>query len=396
MSRSRYRWLTTTMAVLVVLGLGAIAHACNVPVFRFALEQWRPDPYRVIVFHRGKLSDAERDLIKPLEEQQDNSQVNIAVRTVDLANEESSSEEVVADRALYEALGKPTLPWLVVQYPLHLRIPKPAWAGSLTREVVATAIDSPIRRELANRLAAGQTAVWLFLESGESDKDDAAVAMLEEQLKELEKSLQLPELTDSPADALATTLPLEIKFSLLRVPRKVAAEHGLVAMLIGSEPDLAERTDAMVFPVFGRGRALLPLIGDGITPQNIRDAASFLTGPCSCEVKEQNPGFDLMLAVDWDSLLAQNGVALTAVETRSPPPASLEPELVPIPSGSSPPTPTATATNIKNSPLTPADALHSTPVGVFASNRAILILGSLVTGVLLIGLIVLFGQTRRV
>jgi hypothetical protein len=103
-------------------------------------------------------------------------------------------------------------------------------------------------------------------------------------------------------------------------------------MLIGSEPDLAERSDVMLFPVFGRGRALLPLIGAGITEKNIYDAAAFLVGPCSCEIKEQNPGFDLLLSADWDGLLAASGLAVAAaVPTISEPAVA---ELVPIPKGS--------------------------------------------------------------
>jgi hypothetical protein len=329
----RLVWLRLAAAVVVAMGFCAIAQACNVPVFRFALERWRPDPYRVVLFHRGELSSSEREMIRPLHEQQDKRLANLAVRTVDLDEKDASSEESVADRALFESLGNPSLPWLVIQYPSHLRIPKPAWAGPLKADVVSAAIDSPIRQELAGRLAEGQTAVWLLLESGQAEKDEAALALLEEQLRKLEQVLELPELTTSPDDALATTLPLVLKFSILRVPRDVSAEHALVAMLIGSEPDLAERADPMVFPVFGKGRALLPLIGAGISAKNIHDAAAFLAGPCSCEVKEQNPGFDLLLATDWDGLLAEKGVSLTAIETRSQAPTG-EAELVPIPSGS--------------------------------------------------------------
>jgi hypothetical protein len=196
-----------------------------------------------------------------------------------------------------------------------------------------------VRKELVRRLAEGQTAVWLLLESGDSAKDGTVEELLQSELKALEQTLELPELTASPDDALATQLPLEVKFSVLRVPRS-DAEQALVAMLVGSEPDLAERSDAMVFPVFGRGRALLPLIGAGITAKNIHDAASFLAGPCSCEVKEQNPGFDLLLAADWDMLLSPSGIPLaTAVSASANIPA--EAELVPIPKGSSDPAPVA-------------------------------------------------------
>jgi hypothetical protein len=167
--------------------------------------------------------------------------------------------------------------------------------------------DSPIRQELVRRLASGQTAVWLLLESGDAEKDVPAANLVSQELKNLEQTLELPELTASPDDSLAVQLPLEVKFSVLRVPRN-DAEQALVAMLIGSEPDLAERSDPMVFPVFGRGRALLPLIGAGITAHNIHDAAEFLAGPCSCQVKEQNPGFDPLLAADWDGLCRQTAI----------------------------------------------------------------------------------------
>ena len=51
-----------------------------------------------------------------------------------------------------------------------------------------------------------------------------------------------------------------------------------------------------MIPVFGQGRALYALVGDGIKHETIDRAATFLIGKCSCEVREQNPGFDLLLA----------------------------------------------------------------------------------------------------
>jgi hypothetical protein len=318
----------------VALGLSAVAAACNVPVFRFALERWRADSYRAVVFHQGPLTEAEREMIRPLEEQQDQLLSNLSVRIVDVsALDNSQAEEAAADREFLAHVKNPQFPCLVVQYPAHLKIPKPVWLGGLERDSIARLSDSPVRKELVRRLAEGQTAVWLLLESGDAAKDAEVNALLDGELKALESTLELPELTASPDDALATSLPLEVKFSVLRVPR-TDAEQALVAMLVGSEPDLAERSDAMVFPVFGRGRALLPLIGAGITAKNIYDAASFLAGPCSCEVKEQNPGFDLLLNADWDTLLSSNGLAVASATV----PAANEPaeaELVPIPKGSS-------------------------------------------------------------
>lgn len=313
---------------LIVLGCSAaVAHACNVPVFRFALERWRPDPYRVTLFHRGPLSEADRELIGKLEAQQEKATLNVAVRSIDL------SELSDADRELFASLGDAKLPSLVVHYPKHLQIPTPVWSGPLDNEAIARVADSPLRQEIVRRLVDGQTAVWLLLESGQSEKDDAAAKLVQEHIKKLERSLKLPELTEAPDDKLLSATPLQLAFSMMRVPR-TDAERPLIQMLVNSESDLAERSDPLVFPVFGRGRAMFGLVGAGITAQNIEFSAAFLVGACSCDVKEQNPGFDLLLAADWDVLLAQEGVPLTAAATRGTIPTG-DAELVPIPSGSS-------------------------------------------------------------
>jgi hypothetical protein len=313
------------LAAIIALACVGIAHACNVPVFRFALERWRPDPYRVTVFHRAPLVDANRELIGRLEDHHAKSSLNLVVRSVDVAELDD------ADRELFSSLGDARLPAIVVHYPAHLHIAAPVWSGPFDDAAVARLAESPIRSELVRRLADGQTAVWLLLECGVAEKDAAAAMLVQEQFKKLEKELKLPELTDSSEDKLLAATPLQIAFSLLRVPRG-DAEQPLIQMLLHSESDLAERSDPMVFPVFGRGRALLPLIGAGVTAENIQGSAAFLVGACSCEVKEQNPGFDLLLAADWDALLTQDGVPLIASATRERMPSG-DGELVPIPSG---------------------------------------------------------------
>jgi hypothetical protein len=58
----------------------------------------------------------------------------------------------------------------------------------------------------------------------------------------------------------------------------------------------------MVFPVYGRGLVLYAMIGSGIHAATITAAAEFLTGACSCEVKSQNPGLELLLTADWDEI----------------------------------------------------------------------------------------------
>ena len=132
-------------------------------------------------------------------------------------------------------------------------------------------------------------------------RDDEAGQLVEAETPELERSLVLPE--RSPLDPpINPDLPLKIAFSTVRVARSDPAEHMLVNMLLNWNTNLITATEAMLFPIFGRGRVVPPAIGKEIRAEAIREMAEFLTGPCSCVVKEVNPGYDLLLAANWSSL----------------------------------------------------------------------------------------------
>src|SRR4029079_17473948 len=72
------------IALGVTLSLAAMACACNVPVFRFALERWRPYVYRVTLLHRGPLSEAQREIARPLQEAQEKGLANFVLQVVDV------------------------------------------------------------------------------------------------------------------------------------------------------------------------------------------------------------------------------------------------------------------------------------------------------------------------
>jgi hypothetical protein len=379
------RWIARRgLAVAVAAGVlfssaGGILLACNVPVYRYALERWKPDPYRVTLLHRGPLSDEQRTLIKPLEEPPSESRgqaANVAFRTVDVSElDEATFKQLVATEK------DPQLPWLVVQYPAHLRIEAPVWRGPMDSSAIARLAGSSIREELVRRLAEGQTAVWLLLETGQAEVDNEVAARIEGELGQLQQELKLPQLTESPEDNLLSAAPLKIQFSVLRVPRG-DADQALVEMLIRSESDLADRSDPMVFPVFGRGRALFPLVGPGITKENIHESAAFLVGPCSCQVKELNPGFDLLLTAEWESLLSLASSGLASLPPESPP-ASTEPVLVPIPTGGAAAATPAAAPH----PTAAASTAHAESPQAYAPypiSRSLVVAG-------MIGLLVLVG-----
>jgi hypothetical protein len=86
--------------------------------------------------------------------------------------------------------------------------------------------------------------------------------------------------------------------------------------MLSVEPQLAARETPIVVPVFGRGRALCALPESQITPKVMREMLEFLTGACSCEVKEMNPGLDLLMTANWEEVAG-------AKRYSDPPPASL-------------------------------------------------------------------------
>jgi hypothetical protein len=276
---------------------------CNIPVFRYALERWRASPYEAIVFRRATLAEAERALLRELRR----SNANIDFREVDLAGVPEAP-----DAALWKAQGDRPLPWVVVRFPDAGPSFPPAWAGRLADLRAQGLLDSPARREAARRLLAGDSAVWILLESGRKETDDAAGALLRAELDRLEKTLKLPvPAEDDPP--LLSEVPLKIAFSILRIAPSDERERAFAALLRAAEPELKDATGPVVVPVFGRGRALWPLWDKGISRESIQEAAGFLTGACSCQVKELNPGVDLLFDVDWE-------VSLAAVPPEEPPP----------------------------------------------------------------------------
>ena len=298
-------------ALLIATLWTTMANACNVPVSRYALERWEADPYEIIVFHREPFTTQQQAVLERLEKTARDGLANLSVSNVNV-----SAEMPESLRALWNAQANPTLPWMVVRYPRKTRIGLPAWAGPLSAETVRALLESPARQDIGQRLLRGDAVVWLLLESGDQRRDDQTAQLLEGELRKLERSLVLPE--PDPLDPpINTNLPLKIVFSTLRLARSNPAESMLVNLLLNWNTNLVAEKETMLFPIFGRGRVVPPATGEEIQPEAIREVAEFLTGPCSCEVKEMNPGYDLLLSANWKSLgdyQCRDDVGVTAAD----------------------------------------------------------------------------------
>lgn len=290
---------------LVVLGVWCLlantAEACSVPVFRYALERWRPDPYEVLVYYRSPLSPEQEQLLDRLNPEYRPGEPfpNSAVSRIDLDG------EVRPDfAAIWEEERSDLLPWLVLRTPWRGEN-ETIWRGPLSAASVTTILQSSLRAEIIRRLIARDSIVWVFLNGGDVEHDDALADLCAARLADLPHEIELPPIR--PEDLRELTVQLEqppLKFSLLRVDRSSEEEAVLVQSLLAVQPDLKHPDLASVpllFPVFGRGRVFYPLVGDQIDAVHLEELTRFLCGACQCTVKQQNPGIDLLMSVDWDA-----------------------------------------------------------------------------------------------
>lgn len=301
--------------------------ACSIPVFRYALERWPADPYQVMVFHRGELSEQHQAVLSKLQpqdlglgSQNPARHANVQVHAIDLdANPKPEALE------LWQAQKTDTLPWMAVYNPILAPEASRVWSGPLSETAVDRLLNSPVRREIARRILNGDSVVWVLLESGNPEKDDAAFRLLNSRVHMLESTLKLPVVDQQDlADGSLSIDPgaLKLAFSSVRLSRDDPAETMFVEMLLSVESDLRDpeyRGQPMAFPIFGRGRALYALLGAGISEQTVEDACRFLVGACQCTVKIQNPGIDMLMPVDWEGLIEPTAGIVSAFPPLSGP-----------------------------------------------------------------------------
>jgi len=275
------------------------------------------DPYEVHVFHRGGLTEPQQQAVQQLRtasiEERRDGVVDVLVTDLSKGEPEGAAAEVWQAHA-----DKAETPWVVVRYPRVFGIPIDTWSGPLGPEAVTGLLDSPTRRMVAKRLLEGETSVFIFLESGDAEKDKAARARLEKHLKRMEELIEPPAppggVWGDPIYDTEGAPELKVAFSIVDLSRDDPAEAAFREMLLGCEPGLKKETGPMAFPVFGRGRVLCALVGEGISKLNIEEVCGFVASPCSCIVKYQNPGVDMLMNVRWDAALMGEPSAIPEVK----------------------------------------------------------------------------------
>ena len=326
---------------LTILGVGVAAllsgswvAACNTPVYRYAMYNWRVSPYPIFYLYNGEEAEEDKKTNKLIEDLSISEPVtaNLVLEKIDVSDAEKLKElpgwEVI--EKAWKSYDDGAVPAHLVMTPWGAKV----FAGRLDEKAVKALVESPARTRLGELLNQGNAAVLMLL----SGADEAANKRAEEALDELIARSQRGEIptaadlsdpasmegmpSEEPGkgedaeDVDAAAKPAGLKVATLKIDRSDPAELWFVRTLMTIEPDLHEyATEPMIFAGYGRGRAMEPYVGKGITPDNLVDVVAFLAGACSCMVKEQNPGADILVKWDWEStadLLAADDPTLDA------------------------------------------------------------------------------------
>ncbi|MBI3879821.1 MAG: hypothetical protein HY301_07115 [Verrucomicrobia bacterium] len=309
--------------------------ACSIPVFRYALDRWPADNFRLEVSAADAKDEAVAKFIRNFGSA---SELNLEI--VRLPADQPGPSRLLRPHS--EETAAP-----------------PVWTGTLTTAALAPLTNSPARIEIVRRMLAGNSAVWVLVESGDRAADDAAARTLEKRLRYLEQVAQIPPIDPTdPTSKLGPGPKLAVKFSVLRVgapisksarsstPSEAAGlktgapsdESAFLQMLAGPKSGLAEIKEPWVAAIFGRGRVLGAWPAKGFGDEQIEEVSLFLLGACSCQVKKLNPGWDLLLHADWDEQLRAIGYQPSETSDSSAPGnrnSSLRPETVSITGGDS-------------------------------------------------------------
>ena len=320
--------LGAAMALLV--GIGSAACACDTPVYRYAMYRWEPAPYSVWWFHRGEPGKDVTEVNRRLDQLVGSLSppTNLRFESVDLAAKDSLEKVPPWVEKAWEARAADPLPTYLVFTPWRTEL----FAGRLDLASVEAMAESPARKQIAQMLDKGHMAVFLLLPgkdpqlTGQAEKAvkeviakvrSGKVAMGPARMEDIPPDIAPPAPAKQKADAGAAAKapaspdspppsppppPPPPELGLVKIDRSDKAEAWLVRPLATVERDLPEAVgQPMVFAAYGRGRVLPPCIGKGITAENLLEQLMFLAGACSCTVKDQQPGVDLLFRWDWDA-----------------------------------------------------------------------------------------------
>jgi len=236
----------------IILSAALISLACTTRVSEWVLLNALPNQYTLVYFHKGSVSESVKNKNQELTE--GISTANIQFKTV--------SRQEIAE------------PYYGLYYEGRF------FSKYKTVDDLKGLSISPLREMVAAELMAGKLCVMLYLKTDNKEKDDKGLNTLHSAIE------------SSPFKKIITVLELS---------RNSREEHHFASLLLNVEDDLKDIQEPMLFGIFGRFKALEPLLGGGITGENINLMIDYFTAECSCLIKDDLPGTDILFREQWEN-----------------------------------------------------------------------------------------------
>ena len=265
---------------LYIFLLSINTFACSVPVFRYALEYWQPDPYQIILSYNPAQTNNLPEVLTELKKYKANR--TFIVKKI---KSSQSDEEII------------------LKYPADKRIRNIVWDASLSTQNLDKILNSPARKEFADKILNGDSLVFLLLEGSNSKQNNKIAATILTNIPLLENQIKLPhEYTDIPKEDLKIyDTNIVFKLSMMRLSRTNSQDKIFINILTKSLPEsIYKQSDPIVFPVFARGRMLSALREKDVNYKTLKKMCEYVAGECSCEIKAGNPGFDIFIPLGWN------------------------------------------------------------------------------------------------
>lgn len=241
---------TAFCKILIIASL--ISLACTTRVSEWVLLNALPAQYTLIYFHNNPATDAVKKM---------NNELSDGMKAANI------HFKMVARKEISE-------PYYGLFYEERQFI------QYKTQPEIKDLISSPLREKVASELMSGKLCVIVYLLTNNKEKDDKG-------RKTLLKTLSI-----SPFGSIIPVVELS---------RNSKEESVFASMLLNVEDDLKNINEPMLFGVFGKFKALEPLLGRGITEENIMLMIDYMTAECSCLIKDDLPGTDILFNCKWDN-----------------------------------------------------------------------------------------------
>ncbi len=288
--------------LLILLVSASVMHACSLPVFRYALENWEADHH--VLMLPNDTADAEKkwwdDFLK-------NGDFTYEVTEI-------ADDDMPAGLYFPKGFG----PWLTYD--------KFKDNDKLDDGFLSKQWSSPSSQKVIDGIMRGDSVIFL-LSGGDEKARQAAEEKMRPRVKTLLEYIQLAddvveswqnfhqppdEFYTPPRGHVSSPIPLGMAVSFIQLKDEEALAKQIKSMFLAEElEEKGEDKGVRVTVVFGRGRAIPVAHIDEINKALIDDVIHFVTGACSCKIKEENPGHDLMLPIYWDDKIWEASSKLT-------------------------------------------------------------------------------------